>query len=109
MFTSLLAQAPGPETMVFLVPIAIVLSIAAISIVAILVKHQQRMAEIMRSGRNNEILDEVRSLRGDMQVLTDRVNQLAIDQDRTSSLNYQNLRQTPTPPPEVRPQEIESR
>jgi hypothetical protein len=92
--------------MVFLVPITLFLSIAAIPIVAILVNHQQKMAQILRSGQNNEILDELRSIRGEMQVLTDRVNQLAIDQDRTSSLNYQNLSQTPPPPPqEVRARE----
>jgi hypothetical protein len=79
-----------------------------IPIVAILVKHQREMAEIMHRGANDansEILRELQAMRAEMAQLRERVNQQAIVVDDLSG-----LRQNPSPmaPPEV-PDDVRSR
>jgi hypothetical protein len=79
-----------------------------IPIIAILVKHQQNMAELMQKGNqnsNSEILRELQAMRAEMAQLRERVNQQAIVVDDLSG-----LRQNPSPmtPPAV-PDDVRSR
>lgn len=93
-----------PEIIGPLIPIVAL----CIPIVAILVKHQQRMAELMQQGsqnNNSEILRELQAMRAEMAQLRERVNQQAIVVDDLSG-----LRQNPSPmtPPAV-PDDVRSR
>jgi hypothetical protein len=77
---------PGVEYFAVLIPLAPF----ALAIVAVLVNHQRKMAELIHRDRQQaspELVAEMRALRLEVAVLTDRVNQVAIGVDRQTPLS----------------------
>lgn len=77
----------GPETFVFLVPITALL----IPIVAILVKHQQRMAEIIHGTARQQGDAEIAQLRSEVYELKQLVHQQMISVDSLVSSQVKRL------------------
>jgi len=83
-----------------LVPIVSVVMIFGIPIVAILTKHQQKMAELFRGNQDSQVshqlAQELQHLRQEVRALKDQVNQqvLSADSFRTPEAQLQE-RQTP--------------
>ena len=71
----------GPETLAVFIPIIALM----IPIVAILVNHQRKMAEIIHGGTNSAAQAELYQLRGEVAELRERVNQQAIQLDGVRS------------------------
>lgn len=72
---------PPVEYFAILIPLAPF----ALGIIAVLVNHQRKMAELIHRNHeqsNPELVAEIRALRQEVSVLTDRVNQVAIGIDR---------------------------
>lgn len=80
----------SPETLALLIPITALM----IPIVAILVSHQQKMAQIVHSaqGRSTEVTEEIQALREEVRSLREIVHQQTIALDSAT-----NPRVTPPP------------
>jgi hypothetical protein len=80
-----------------LIPIIAIATGGLIAITSMLINHQRKMAELLRSDAQNQpgLADEIRAMRGEMADLRDRVNQ--------QTLSIENSRSPQRPPavPEV--------
>ena len=75
-------QLIGPDTLALMIPIVGIM----IPIVAILTKHQQRMAEIIHSQHGgNEVLSKLESQERELQLLREQLNTQAIQIDDLKS------------------------
>lgn len=88
--TLLFAEFLGPETLALFIPILAL----TIPIVAILVSHQQKMAQIIHNGqgRSDQVTSEIQALRDEVRSLREIVHQQTIALDSAV-----NLRSTPPP------------
>jgi hypothetical protein len=78
----------GRDLAPMLVAITCFVGLFATIIVRTLVRHQQRMTELLRGPTvPNEAVDELRALRNEMALLRDRVNDMSIKLDGQSLPN----------------------
>ena len=71
-----------------LIPIVAIMMGGFIAVASILTAHQRKMAELVRKDRpDSEVLNELRSLRGEFADVRDRVNQqtLALEEPTAST------------------------
>ena len=73
----------GPE---ILVPIIAIMMVFGVPLIAMLLRHQQRMAELMHSPPQLSVDPRIDSLQRDMADLKDLVHQQTIALDRLSAL-----------------------
>ena len=69
-----------PQILVFMIPISFILSGATIAIVAILTAHKRAMAQ-RTPLPDNDLIQEIRSLRAELTELHDKMNYMAITLD----------------------------
>lgn len=71
------------------VPLAFILATCGVIVVSMLVKHQQRMTELMRghhSQNDERILAEIRELRGEMHEMKQRLGSVMLQLDARPSV-----------------------
>ncbi|MCC6402600.1 MAG: hypothetical protein IT207_01170 [Fimbriimonadaceae bacterium] len=82
-----------PE-LVFLIPIAAIVFPILFAIVMVLVRHQQKMAEILHGQpRLQPASDEIAQLRTEVAKVNDRLNQVLLSLERGSAVRQEEIQE----------------